>query len=140
MGSKDYASPWLNLSAPDADQILALAHHIKDRLPEPLREQTQTVSLHVAEFPSEDLGDDLALETPFDLLGLFEGRGKAEYWTPRGATDQPTLTLFRRAILDHWADGDEPLGEIILHIIANELGHHFGLKEDEIAAITDAVS
>lgn len=138
MASKDYASPWLNQSAPDVDQILAIAHYLKDRLPEPLRGRTQNVVLNVIEFPSEELGDDLALETPFDLLGLFEGQGQAEYWTPRSASAQPTLTLFRRAILDHWADSEEPMGEIILHILANELGHHFGLEEDEIASIQEA--
>lgn len=140
MASKDYASPWLDQVAPDSDQIATIAHHMRDRLPEPLRGQTQGVLLHVAEFPTEDIGDDLALETPFDLLGLFEGYGKAEYWTPGDARAQPTLTLYRRAILDQWADSEETLGDIIMHIVANELGHHFGLNEEEIADIENAIS
>lgn len=135
MGSKDYASPWLHLSAPDAAQILAIADYMKGQLPDPLRTQTENVTLQVDEFPSEDLGDDLGLETPFDLLGLFEGVGKAKYWTPRTTQKHPTLTLFRRAILDQWAESQEPLGEIIMHIVVNELGHHFGLSDDDIAEI-----
>lgn len=138
MGSKNYTSPWLNSSAPDASQILAIADYVRERLPDSFKADTRAVDIQVDEFPSEEIGDDLGLETPFDLLGLFEGSGKAKYWTPRSTQKQPTLTLFRRAILDQWAESNEPLGEIITHIVVNELGHHFGLSDDEIAEIENA--
>lgn len=135
MGSSEYTSPWLNLSAPSDAQILSIAAFMWSQLPQQLREHTQNVNFEVIDFPPEELADDLGLETPFDLLGLFEGTGKAKYWTPRTAQKRQTLTLFRRAILDQWAESEEPLGEIIKHVIVNELGHHYGLSDDDIAAI-----
>jgi len=136
LGSKTYIQGRASELPPDAETVRALAVAAQARLPDPLRAETAHVTIHVLEFPGEDLADDLGLETPFDLLGLFEGRGSAKYWTPRAASKQPDrLTLFRRAILDYWAENNEPLSEIVTHIVINELGHHYGLNEESLQDI-----
>lgn len=135
LGSRGYRSPWIAALPPDAIAIQSLAVKSHSELPEPLRSQTADVEIDVADFPTEDLADSLGLDTPFDLLGLFEGPGKAKYWTPRTEQKTPRLTLFRRAILDYWAENTEPLGDIIAHIVVNELGHHYGLGDDELQEI-----
>ena len=43
--------------------------------------------------------------------------------------------LYRRAILDYWAEGDETLGEIITHVLVHEIGHHFGFSDADMEEI-----
>jgi len=82
--------------------------------------------------------DDLSLETPFDLLGLFEGRGIAERWNPQTGEGPNRITLYRRAILDYWAENEETMGDIVTHVLIHEIGHHFGLSDDDMERIEEA--
>lgn len=104
-------------------------------LPTEFRQLTGEVQICVADFPTEDVGDDLGLESPFDLLGLFEGRGIAELWNPSTGDQANRITLYRRAILDYWAENEETLGDIVTHVLIHELGHHFGLSDDDMERI-----
>jgi predicted Zn-dependent protease with MMP-like domain len=92
-----------------------------------------------AEFrqPTDEIMDDLSLETPFDLLGLFEGRGIAERWNPSTGEGPNRVTLYRRAILDYWAENEETLGDIVAHVLIHEIGHHFGLSDDDMERIEE---
>ena len=89
----------------------------------------------MAEFPTDEIMDDLSLETPFDLLGLFEGRGIAERWNPATGEGPNRITLYRRAILDYWAENEETMGDIVTHVLIHEIGHHFGLSDDDMERI-----
>ena len=66
---------------------------------------------------------------------LFEGRGIAERWNPQTGEGPNRITLYRRAILDYWAENDETLGSIVTHVLIHEIGHHFGLSDDDMEAI-----
>lgn len=107
-------------------------------LPDTFRELTGEIQIQVAEFPTDEIMDDLSMETPFDLLGLFEGRGIAERWNPQTGEGPNRVTLYRRAILDYWAENEETLGDIITHVLVHEIGHHFGLSDDDMANIEQA--
>jgi predicted Zn-dependent protease with MMP-like domain len=85
--------------------------------------------------PSLQEFEMMALETPFDLLGLFEGRGIADRWNPSTGEGPNRVTLYRRAILDYWAENEETLGDIIAHVLIHEIGHHFGLSDDDMERI-----
>lgn len=80
----------------------------------------------------------MALETPFDLLGLFEGRGISERFTMETGEMVNRITLYRRPILDYWAENEETLGDIITHVLIHEIGHHFGLSDDDMERIESA--
>ena len=77
-------------------------------------------------------GDDGA---PFDLLGLFEGRGISERFTVETGEMPNRIRLYRRPILDYWAENDETLGDIITHVLIHEIGHHFGLSDEDMERI-----
>jgi predicted Zn-dependent protease with MMP-like domain len=79
--------------------------------------------------------DDLRAETEFDLLGLFHGVG-LPFRSESAAVQMPNMIwLYRRPILDYWAEHDETLGAIVKHVLVHEIGHHFGLSDDDMAAI-----
>jgi predicted Zn-dependent protease with MMP-like domain len=97
------------------------------------------VAIIVADFPDDDVFEDMGLETPFDLLGLFEGRGLTERFTIETGELANRVLLYRRPILDYWAENDETLGDIITHVLIHEIGHHFGLSDEDMERIEAGV-
>lgn len=128
---------WRDQLSPAIDEIELLTMETYATLPDEFRNLTGEIVIQIAEFPTEEIMDDLALETPFDLLGLFEGRGIAERWNPSTGEGPNRITLYRRAILDYWAENEETLGDIIAHILIHEIGHHFGLSDDDMGRIEE---
>lgn len=121
---------------PDLDRIEALARAALDALPEMFRAPARAVALRVAEFASDEMLDDLGLDSPFELTGLYEGIPL----TQKSVLDQPmgpdVIWLFRRPILDEWAErGDIAIGALVTHVTVHELAHHFGWSDDDIATI-----
>ena len=95
--------------------------------------------IQVADFPEEDVLVDLEAETPFDLLGLFQGVGLAhDEAVPQSGQLPNMIWLYRRPILDYWAEHEETLGAIVSHVLIHEIGHHFGLSDDDLVAIEEA--
>ena len=124
--------------SPSIDELEMLALESYAHLPEEFRQLTGEIVIQIADFPTDEVMDDLSLETPFDLLGLFEGRGIAERWNPATGEGPNRITLYRRAILDYWAENEETLGDIVVHVLIHEIGHHFGLSDADMEQIEAA--
>lgn len=127
---------WDARTAPDAAMIEALARTALDGLPPEFREAAAQVALQVAEFAPEDVLDELQIDDPFELTGLYDGIPM----TQKSISDQPggpdIIWLYRRPILDEWASrGDVTLGDLVVHIVTHEMAHHFGWSDDDIATI-----
>ena len=128
---------WSGLLPPSLEVFEHMARTAFEALPEEFRALTGGVVFAIADFPEDDMLDDLGLESPFDLLGLFEGAGLDEIGdSPQTGTMPNRIFLFRRPILDFWADEEnETLGDIVTHVLVHEIGHHFGLSDDDMEAI-----
>ncbi len=117
-------------AAPSLDDIEILARATLKKLPEPFAGYLRDVVLIVEDFASDDMLDELGIEDPYELTGLYTGR-PAELEAMTG--DLPAMIhLFRRAILDEWADGGVTLNDLVSHILIHEAGHHFGLSDDDM--------
>ena len=124
------------LTAPDLADIEAMARAAMDALPEPFRAGAEAVALRVEDWPSEAMLDELEIDDAYGLTGLYDGIPTTE----KSVMDQPagpdTVWLFRRPILDEWADrGDVTLGDLVAHVTVHELAHHFGWSDEDIASI-----
>lgn len=122
--------------APSLDDIAAIAQAAFEALPAEFRRMTGQVVFRVDDFPSEDVLDELAIEDPFELSGLYQGVDL----TRRSVLDpspQPSMIfLYRRPILDEWAEsGEVTLEELVTHVLVHEIGHHFGLSDAQIHTI-----
>src|SRR5262249_37772398 len=131
---------WDDQLSPSLEELELLALETYAHLPEEFRKLTGEIIILIAEFPTDEIMDDLSLETPFDLLGLFEGRGIAERWNPQTGEGPNRITLYRRAILDYWAENEETLGDIVTHVLIHEMGHHSGLSDEDMERIEESVS
>ena len=123
--------------APTVSDIEAIARAAMHRLPEPFASHLRGVVLVVEDFPSEDLLDQLGIEDGFELTGLYSGR-PAELEAMTGDMP-PMIHLFRRPILDEWAETGVPLEELVAHILIHEAGHHFGLSDDDMEWMEDTL-
>ena len=127
---------WTAAAAPSLDDLAALARAAFDALPAEVRAAAGEVVFRVDDFPEDDMLAELGIEDPFELTGLYQGvdRLRRSVWDP--APEASRVFLFRRPILDEWAErGDVSLGELISHILVHEIGHHFGLSDDDIDAL-----
>jgi predicted Zn-dependent protease with MMP-like domain len=91
--------------------------------------------IRIQDFPDDDVLDEMQAE-PFDLLGLFQGVGLAhDQALPETGRLPNTVHLYRRPILDYWAEHEETLGAIVTHVLVHEIGHHFGLSDADMQEI-----
>ena len=129
-------SDWNGRTAPDAAEIEAMARHAMTTLPPEFREAAAQVAIRVAEFAPEDVLDELQIDDPLELTGLYDGIPLTEKSVSEPQHFPDTVWLFRRAILDEWVErGNVTLTELVAHVVVHELAHHFGWSDDEIAAI-----
>jgi predicted Zn-dependent protease with MMP-like domain len=129
---------WRPRKAPSLAEFEVLASEVYARLPEKFRALCEGVIIRVEDFPSDEVLDEMGLESEFDLLGLFQGVG-LPFRSDSAPVQMPNMIwLYRRPILDYWAEHEETLGAIVAHVLVHEIGHHFGLSDDDIAAIEEA--
>ena len=130
---------WRAVKAPSLIELEVLADIAFRRLPEKFRALCQGVVIRVEDFPTEEVLDELGAQTEFDLLGLFQGVG-LPFQSESAPVQMPNMVwLYRRPILDYWAEHDETLGAIVTHVLVHEIGHHFGLSDDDMATIEASV-
>jgi len=126
---------WIAAKAPSLAEMEVMAHDIFDRLPATFRALCEGVILRVDDFPAGDVLDEMNADSEFDLLGLFQGVG-LPFRSGQDVAQLPNMIwLYRRPILDYWAEHDETLGHIVRHVLIHEIGHHFGLSDRDMATI-----
>jgi predicted Zn-dependent protease with MMP-like domain len=136
LAAANATDPWGDRMAPGLDSFDRLARAAFEALPAEFRALTGDLIIRVAEFPTDEVVTEMELESPFDLLGLFQGVGLAHAPAEAATGAFPNqIWLYRRPILDYWAEHEETLGAIITHVLIHEIGHHFGLSDDDIDAI-----
>ena len=127
------------MKAPSLAELELLAADVFRRLPRRFRDLCAGLVIQVDDFPTEEVLDHMDAESEFDLLGLFQGVGlpfRAESET----LQMPNMVwLYRRPILDYWAEHDETLGAIVKHVLVHEIGHHFGLSDADMDTIEASV-
>ena len=123
---------------PDAAEIERLAEAAIARMPEHFRRHLDGVVLQVDEFAADDVLDQLGIEDPFDLSGLYSGRPIGEQSSTLSGELPAMIHLYRRPLLDEWAESPVSLEELVTHVIVHEVGHHFGFSDADMHAIEGA--
>ena len=126
--------------APSLADIEILAQAAVERLPGLFRDHLASVLLRIDDFPEAEVIAELELESEWEILGLYHGRHvglKGD--EPSGALPD-MIFLYRRPILDEWCQIDDSLEAIVTHVLVHEVGHHFGLSDEDIDAIEAGVA
>jgi len=121
--------------APRIDDIEALARQAIARLPEHFRAHIKNVILRVEDFPYDDVIENMGLESPWDLLGLYSGHPVGLKGNEHTGTLPDMIFLYRQPLLAEWCVGENTLEELVTHVLVHEVGHHFGLSDEDMEAI-----
>ena len=120
---------------PTLADIEAVAREAFAGIPPELRGYARNVVIRVEDFPDDDTLEELECETPFDLLGLYRGLDLARKSVMDVPQELDMIFLYRRPILDYWCEAGEDLQHVVRHVLIHEIGHHFGLSDDDMERI-----
>jgi predicted Zn-dependent protease with MMP-like domain len=126
---------WSKQQSPGVAELDAMAQAAYRRLPQRFRALTGDVLIRVEDLPTDEVLDSLGIDSPFDLLGLYSGVDLARKSVMDVSAVPDMVFLYRRPILDYWAEHEETLGAILTHVLIHEIGHHFGLSDDDMERI-----
>jgi predicted Zn-dependent protease with MMP-like domain len=127
-----------NAPAPSLDDFARLARAAFEALPAPFRAAAGEVVIRIDDFPDAETLTEMGMEDPFELTGLYSGVDLARREGLGPAPEPSRVFLYRRPILDEWAErGDVGLSDLIAHVLIHEIGHHLGLSDDDIDRIED---
>src|SRR5215469_9526449 len=120
---------------PTLAEIELLAAEALATIPDELRRHVAHVPIRVEDFPDEETEEEMGLESPFDILGLYRGVAlpHQSVSSPRAGIDM--IFLYRRPILDYWCETGEDLYSVVRHVLIHEIGHHFGFSDDDMERI-----
>ncbi len=121
--------------APDADTIEAIARGVLARLPEPFSSFLDDIVLRVDDFAEEAVLEELGIEDPFELSGLYTGRPIGEKSVSDSGALPDMIHLYRRALLEEWIETGVTLEALVAHVMIHEVGHHFGLSDADMHAL-----
>jgi predicted Zn-dependent protease with MMP-like domain len=124
-------------AAPSLAEIESLAAEAYRQLPAQFRRLTGELLIRVEDFPDKETEEEMGLDTPFDLLGLYRGVDLTRKSLGDIPQEPDLVFLYRRAILDYWAESGEDLPHIVRHVLIHEIGHHFGLSDDDMERIEE---
>lgn len=125
----------IEIFPPTLADIDEMARHALAALPEPMGRMTEGVVLQVMDFPEDDVCDEMDLESPFDIMGLYQGVSLAEKQLEASGALPDMVFLYRRPILDYWCETGEDLAHVVRHVLIHEIGHHFGFSDDDMDAL-----
>lgn len=125
------------LIAPSLDDIARLAEAALHEIPDELRQHTRDLVLKIEDLPDDDIVEEMELESPFDLLGLYQGVAMPFQSVGLVRAEPDRVFLFRRPILDYWCETGEALDDIVRHVLIHEIGHHFGFSDEDMDRIED---
>jgi predicted Zn-dependent protease with MMP-like domain len=129
---------WRGAKAPSLEEFEMLAVTAFRRLPDTFRNMCADLVIKIEDFPTDEVLDQMGAHTEFDILGLFQGVG-LPFRSESAPVQMPNMVwLYRRPILDYWAEHDETLGAIVTHVLVHEIGHHFGMSDDDMDSIERA--
>jgi predicted Zn-dependent protease with MMP-like domain len=126
---------WHKHRAPSLAEFEAIAQAAFDKLPANFRSMTKDVLIRVEDFATDEVLDSLGIESEFGLLGLYQGVDLTRQSVLDVSPLPEMIFLYRRPILDYWAEHEDRLGDIITHVLVHEIGHHFGLSDDDMERI-----
>ncbi|GAB4177564.1 MAG: metallopeptidase family protein [Thalassobaculales bacterium] len=124
-----YAAP------PSLDDIEAMAEEAYATIPESLRRHCRGLVIRVDDFPDEETEEEMGLESPFDILGLYRGVALPNRSVADTPQDVDMVFLYRRPILDYWCETEEDLRQVVRHVLIHEIGHHFGFSDADMEAL-----
>lgn len=126
---------WQFAAAPSLADFEGMAQDAWNGLPAEFRALAGDVVIRVEDFATDEILDEMDIDDPYDLTGLYQGVSLDRQSVSDAPREPDMVFLYRRAVLDEWAAGEEELGHLIAHVLIHEIGHHFGFSDEDMEAV-----
>jgi predicted Zn-dependent protease with MMP-like domain len=126
---------WHSAVPPSLADFESMAQDAWNKLPSEFRSMAGDVVIRVDDFATDETLDELGIEDPFELTGLYQGVSLDKQSVSDAPREPDMVFLYRRPILDEWSASDEELGHLVAHVLIHEIGHHFGFSDDDMETI-----
>jgi len=117
---------------PSAEEMAAIAEEAMAMIPDVLRRHVRGIAILVEDFPEAEVLEEMGIDDWFGLLGLYQGISLDQASVTDSPGDLNRIYLYRRPLLDAWAAGEDTLEDLVANTIIHEIGHHFGLSDDDM--------
>jgi predicted Zn-dependent protease with MMP-like domain len=123
---------------PSLEDLEKMAERALATIPAELKRHLGRVVIRVVEFPDAETEEEMGLESPFDILGLYRGVALPRQSVMDPRAEPELIFLYRRPILDYWCETGEELYAVVRHVLIHEIGHHFGFSDEDMERIEAA--
>lgn len=118
---------------PSIEDIRFIAETIQENLPQELFELVEDLTIRVEDIAEDALAEEMELNDPYELVASFQSGNQISPGIQRKlAEGEEVLILYRRALLDLWAETGEDLNVLIRQVMIEELGQNFDFSDAEI--------
>ena len=119
----------------DRESFEEIVEKVFQQLPDHFREALENLAVFTEDYPSEEIVRQMHLPSKYHLLGLYQGipLTKRGVWYGMTAVTPDKISLYKNNILHHCRDEHE-LESRIREVLIHEIGHYFGMNEEEIRA------
>lgn len=121
-----------NPRPPSLDDLGQMAQSILDELPEPFSALIKDIPIRIEDWPDKDILDEMGIDDPLELTGLYRGTPIGERATMTASSEPEMIFLFRMPMLLEWCARQIDLYEIVFDVLTHEIGHHFGMDEEQV--------
>lgn len=123
---------WKHAAPPSLADFEAMAHAAWEKLPPNFRQLAGDLVIRVEDFATDEVLDELGIEDPYELTGLYQGVSLDQKSVSDIPRDPDMVFLYRLPIMDEWVSGEDELGALVTHVLVHEIGHHFGFSDDDM--------
>jgi len=120
---------------PSLDDIAEMAERALAAIPARLARHVEGVGITVEESADDETLDEMGIESPWELTGLYRGTPLPERSIDDIARQPDLIFLYREAILLEWIETGEDLFRLVRNVLVHEIAHHFGFSDAEIEAL-----
>jgi predicted Zn-dependent protease with MMP-like domain len=120
---------------PSLDEVEELAHRVFAALPAAFTARCRGVAIRVLDFAEDEVLAEMGIESPFDLAGLYRGAPLTEKGAGDPGQSLDMVFLYRRPLLDWWAEDGMEFEDLVRHVLIHEIGHHFGFSDADMERI-----
>jgi predicted Zn-dependent protease with MMP-like domain len=123
---------------PTIDELSEIAHRVFAALPPAFTARCRGLAIRVLDFAEDETLAEMGIDSPFDLAGLYRGAPLTQKGAADFAQSLDMVFLYRRPLLDWWAEEAIELEDLVRHVLIHEIGHHFGFSDDDMERIEAA--
>jgi predicted Zn-dependent protease with MMP-like domain len=118
------------------EQFERLVEEALREIPRRFRSEMQNIAIVVEDEPPPDILEEFEIEPPDSLFGLYQGTPLPERGWAHGNALPDRISLYQGPI-EEASEDHEDVVVCIAETLIHEIGHYFGLSEEEIEEIED---